>query len=154
LIIQLWRRFVNERLHFPATAVLEIARLRPGQTVLDVATGTGIAAFSAAEVAGKSGEIVATDISPHMLDRARERLASFQNSSFSIQDGQAPSFPDQSFDAVICNMGLMYFPEPDKGTKEFYRVLRKMAARQFPFLMGQERFTGCPLAASSRGLET
>ena len=119
---------MDERLHFPATAaagyddhvgqytgklvprLLEIARLKPGQTVLEVATGTGIAAFAAADVVGKSGGIVATDISPHMLDRARERLASFQNSSFSVEDGQALSFPDQSFDAVICNMGLMSLP--------------------------------------------
>ena len=128
---------MDERLHFPATAaagyddhvgqytgklvprLLEIARLKPGQTVLEVATGTGIAAFAAADVVGKSGGIVATDLSPHMLDRARERLASFQNSSFSVEDGQALSFPDQSFDAVICNMGLMYFPDPGKGVKEF-----------------------------------
>ena len=134
---------MDERLHFPATAaagyddhvgeytgklvprLLEIAGLRPGQTVLEVATGTGIAAYAAADIVGKSGGIVATDISPHMLDRARERLASFQNSSFSVEDGQALSFPDQSFDAVICNMGLMYFPDPGKGVKEFYRVLRK-----------------------------
>jgi ubiquinone/menaquinone biosynthesis C-methylase UbiE len=138
-----WRKIVDEGLHFPATAaagyddhvgqytgklvprLLEIARLRPGQTVLEVATGTGIAAFAAAGVIGKSGSIVATDISPHMLDRARERLASFPNASFSTEDGQALSFSDQSFDAVICNMGLMYFPDPGKGVKEFYRVLRK-----------------------------
>ena len=134
---------MDDRLHFPASAaagyddhvgqymgklvprLLEIARLRPGQTVLDVATGTGIAAFAAADVVGKLGGIVATDISPHMLDRARERLASFPNASFSTEDGQALSFSDQSFDAVICNMGLMYFPDPGKGVKEFYRVLRK-----------------------------
>src|SRR6478735_7690165 len=139
----MWRKIVDERLHFPATAaaayddhvgqytgklvpkLLEIARLRPGQIVLEVATGTGIAAFATAGSVGKSGSIVATDISPHMLDRARERLASFPNASFSTEDGQALSFPDQSFDAVICNMGLMYFPDPGKGVREFYRVLRK-----------------------------
>jgi ubiquinone/menaquinone biosynthesis C-methylase UbiE len=134
---------VGEPLHFPATAaagyddhvgqytgklvpkLLEVARLRPGQAVLEVATGTGIAAFAAADIVGKSGRIVATDISPHMLDHARKRLANFQNSSFSVEDGQALNFPDQSFDAVICNMGLMYFPDPSKGVQEFYRVLRK-----------------------------
>jgi SAM-dependent methyltransferase len=132
---------MNDRLHFPATAgyddhvgrytgklvpkLIEIARLRPGQTVLDVATGTGIAALAAAKAIDHSGGIVAADISPHMLDRARERLASFSNASFSTEDGQALSFPDQSFDAVICNMGLMYFPDPGRGVKEFYRVLRK-----------------------------
>jgi len=134
---------VDDQLHFPATAaagyddhvgqytgklvpkLLEIARLRPGQNVLDVATGTGIAALAAGELVGASGSVVATDISPHMLERARERLADFSNSSFSVEDGQALSFPDQRFDAVICNMGLMYFPDPGKGVSEFYRVLRK-----------------------------
>lgn len=134
---------MNERLHFPETAaagyddhvgqytgklvprLLEIAGLRPGQIVLDVATGTGIAICAAAEIVGTSGGVVATDISPHMLDRARQRLASFPNASFSTEDGQALSFRDQSFDAAICNMGLMYFPDPGKGVRELYRVLRK-----------------------------
>jgi hypothetical protein len=59
-----------------------------------------------------------------MLALARERLAGFQQSSFFVEDGQALGFPDQSFDSVICNMGLMYFPDPEKGVREFYRVLR------------------------------
>jgi ubiquinone/menaquinone biosynthesis C-methylase UbiE len=92
---------------------------------LDVATGTGIAALAAAKIVGESGRVAATDVSPSMLDRARERLATFSNASFSVEDGQALRFPDQSFDVVICNMGLMYFPDPAKGMKEFYRVLRK-----------------------------
>ncbi len=134
---------MNEPLHFPESAaagyddhvgqytaklvprLLEIARLKPGQSVLDVATGTGIAALAAAEIVGASGRITATDISPYMLDHARQRMASVPNSSFSIEDGQALSFVDQSFDAVICNMGLMYFPDPGKGVQQFYRVLRK-----------------------------
>jgi ubiquinone/menaquinone biosynthesis C-methylase UbiE len=133
---------VDERLHFPEIAaagyddhvgrytaklvprLLEIGRLRLGQAVLDVATGTGIAACAAAEIVGTSGKVIATDISPHMLDRARQRLASFPNASFFTEDGQALSFADQSFDTVICNMGLMYFPDPHKGIKEFNRVLR------------------------------
>jgi SAM-dependent methyltransferase len=79
---------------------------------------------AAAELVRDSGAVLATDISPYMLDRARERLALFPTASLSVEDGQALSFPVQSFDAVICNMGLMYFPEPNKGIAEFYRVLR------------------------------
>lgn len=133
---------MTESLHFPGTAaagyddhvgqytaklvprLLEIAQLKLGQRVLDVATGTGIAAAAAAERVGETGTVVATDISPHMLIRAGERVAGFSTASLSVEDGQALSFPDQSFDTVICNMGLMYFPEPEKGVSEFYRVLR------------------------------
>jgi ubiquinone/menaquinone biosynthesis C-methylase UbiE len=134
---------MSQPLHFPASAaagyndhvgqyaaklfpkLLEIARLRPGQTVLDVATGTGIAIRAAADIVGKGGNLVATDISPYMLERARERLADIPNSSFHIENGQALSFQDQTFDALICNMGLMYFPDPQQGVSEFYRVLRQ-----------------------------
>ena len=158
---------MDERLHFPATAaagyddhvgqytgklvprLLEIARLKPGQTVLEVATGTGIAAFAAADVVGKSGGIVATDISPHMLDRARERLASFQNSSFSVEDGQALSFPDQSFDAVICNMGLMYFPIPAKGSRSSTVFFGRMVGRLSLSSMDRVRCIGCHPVANS-----
>jgi SAM-dependent methyltransferase len=132
---------MNQKLHFPESAaagyddhvgqytgklvpkLLEFARLRPGQTVLDVATGSGIAAAAAAEIVGDIGRVVATDISPHMLERARKRLERFPNAKFSVEDGRALSFPNQSFDAVICNMGLMYFPDPLKGAREFYRVI-------------------------------
>jgi SAM-dependent methyltransferase len=133
---------MSQPLHFPASAaagyddhvgqytaklvpkLLAIARLKPGQTVLDVATGTGIAIRAAANIVGKAGNVVATDISPHMLERARERLADVPNSCFQIENGQALSFQDQTFDALICNMGLMYFPDPQQGVSEFYRVLR------------------------------
>ena len=59
-----------------------------------------------------------------MLDRARERLGGSPNVAFAVEDGQDLSFPDESFDAVPCNMGLMYFPNPVRGLSEFRRVLR------------------------------
>ena len=104
--------------------LLRLARLAPGQRVLDVATGTGIAAEAALDLVGPSGHVVAADISPAMVERARERLGGAPNVSFAVEDGQSLTFPAESFDAVLCNMGLMYFPNPVRGLSEFRRVLR------------------------------
>jgi ubiquinone/menaquinone biosynthesis C-methylase UbiE len=105
-------------------ALLRGAGIAPGQKVLDVATGTGIAAEAVAAAIGPSGRIIAADISPAMVERARERLTKLTNITFAVENGQALTFADASFDSVICNMGLMYFPDPARGLSEFHRVLR------------------------------
>lgn len=105
--------------------LLRAARISRGQRVLDVATGTGIAAEAAAELIGPYGTVVATDLSPSMLEKARERLGSRPNVSFAVEDGQSLTFPDGQFDAVVCAMGLMLFPDPGRGLAEFRRVLRE-----------------------------
>ena len=106
-------------------ALLRAAHVEPGDKLLDVATGTGLAAEAAVEAIGPSGSLVATDLSPTMLERARERLSLMPNVSFSVEDGQSLSFPDSEFDAVLCAMGLMLFPSPSRGVSEFRRVLRE-----------------------------
>jgi ubiquinone/menaquinone biosynthesis C-methylase UbiE len=106
-------------------ALLRAAHVEPGDKLLDVATGTGLGAEAAVEAIGPSGSLVATDLSPTMLERARERLSLMPNVSFSVEDGQSLSFPDSEFDAVLCAMGLMLFPSPRRGLSEFRRVLRE-----------------------------
>src|SRR6201985_1701413 len=59
-----------------------------------------------------------------MAEKARERLGKAPNVLVSVEDGQALPFPDGSFDAVLCNLGLMFFPDPVRGLAEFRRVLR------------------------------
>lgn len=103
--------------------LLGAARLAPGMRVLDIATGTGVAAEAAAQAVGPAGRVMATDVSPAMVARARERLGSLPNIAFSVEDGQRLTCADESFDAVLCNMGLMYFPDPMRGVAEFRRVL-------------------------------
>jgi ubiquinone/menaquinone biosynthesis C-methylase UbiE len=104
--------------------LLRAARLAPGMRALDIASGTGLAAEAAAEAVGPLGHVVAADISPAMVERARERLGGVPNVSFTVEDGQSLTFPAEGFDAVLCNMGLMYFPNPVRGLSEFRRVLR------------------------------
>ena len=109
--------------------LLRAAQLGPGQRVLDVATGTGVAAEAALTVVGADGSIVAADLSPEMVEKARQRLGKASNAAVTVEDGQALSLPDQSFDAVLCSLGLMFFPDPLRGLREFRRVLRPGGAR-------------------------
>jgi len=106
-------------------ALVRAARVGPGYKVLDVATGTGVAAAAAVEAVGPSGAVVATDRSPAMLEKARRRLSKTPNVFLALEDGQSLAFPDQQFDAVLCAMGLMLFPDPGRGLSEFRRVLRQ-----------------------------
>jgi ubiquinone/menaquinone biosynthesis C-methylase UbiE len=104
--------------------LLRAAGGAPGIRVLDIATGTGLSAEAALAVIGPTGHVTAADVSPAMVAKARERLGDAPNTAVSVEDGQALSFPDESFDAVICNLGLMFFPDPARGLAEFRRVLR------------------------------
>jgi len=117
------RAFGRVSAHF-LPFLLSAARLAPGKRVLDVATGTGISAEGALDVIGPGGFVLATDISPEMVDKARARLTRYANTALAVEDGQAMTFPDASFDAVICALGLMFFPDPGQGLASFYRVLR------------------------------
>ena len=95
-----------------------------GRRVLDIATGTGLSAEAALAAVGHTGHVTAADVSPAMAAKARERLGKAPDASVFVEDGQALSFADCSFDAVLCNLGLMFFPDPVRGLSEFRRVLR------------------------------
>jgi ubiquinone/menaquinone biosynthesis C-methylase UbiE len=104
--------------------LLRAAHLAPGMRVLDIATGTGLSAEAALTAVGPTGYVMAADLSPAMAAKARERLGKASNVSVLVEDGQALSFSDGSFDAVLCNLGLMFFPDALRGLSEFWRVLR------------------------------
>src|ERR1700720_1985756 len=89
--------------------LLRAAHLAPGMRVLDIATGTGLSAEAALAAVGPTGHVTAADVSPAMAEKARERLSEACNASVLVEDGQALSFSDENFDAVLCNLGLMFF---------------------------------------------
>ena len=109
------------RLFVPA--VLAAAEVAPGYRVLDISTGTGEAALMTLPIVGASGLVIGADISPAMVEAARDRL---NESSFCAvaADGQALPFRASSFDAVVCHLGLQFFLDPALGLLEFRRVLR------------------------------
>jgi ubiquinone/menaquinone biosynthesis C-methylase UbiE len=112
---------VWSRLFVPA--VLAVAEVAAADRILDVATGPGEAASMALAQVGPAGLVVGADISLAMLDPAQTRFASTRFRPV-VADGQALPFADGTFDAVLCQLGLMFFPDPAQGLHEFRRVLR------------------------------
>ncbi len=100
--------------------------LQPGERVLDVATGTGVAAFMAAASVGPAGEVVATDISQKMVNAVSAEAGhrGVANMRFERADAEELPFPDGSFDSAVCVLGLMYPADPQKAIDEIQRVLR------------------------------
>ena len=103
--------------------LLDAAQIAPGQSILDVATGTGAAARAARDLAGPGGEVIAGDISATMLDVARRNPES-AGITFDHFDGHTLPYPDARFDRVICQLGLAFFDDPGRGLAEFRRVLK------------------------------
>ena len=101
---------------------MSAAEIEAGNRVLDVATGTGEAAVAAISLVGDGGVVIGADISATMLAAARTRLPGSCRAV--VTNGQALAFRDASFDAVVCQLGLMFFPDPARGLAEFRGVLR------------------------------
>ncbi len=108
----------------PFIAALLAAVVRPGQRVLDVACGTGFATRAASSIVGSGGSVSAIDINPGMIQKARQQPTP---GDVGWQVGSALDLPfeDASFDAVICQQGLQFFPSPADGLAEMHRVLRR-----------------------------
>lgn len=106
-----------------AADLLKAARLRPGERVLDAACGTGVVTKLAAERVGPDGAVAGLDPNPAMLAVARATTPA--DASIDWREGRAEQlpFPDESFDAVLCGMGLQFFADKEAGLREFHRVL-------------------------------
>lgn len=104
--------------------LLEMAELRPGERVLDVACGTGLVTLPAARAVGTDGEVVATDLSDRMVEACREASAGLNHVRVHQMDAEDLDVPDASFDCALCSLGLMYVPDPIKSLQELYRVLK------------------------------
>jgi len=111
--------------------LLRAAHLAPGMRVLDIATGTGLSAGAALAAVGPTGHVTAADVSPAMAEKARERLGKAPNASVSVEDGQALSFSDENFDAVLCDLGLMFFPDPMRACRSFVACFAPAGAQPF-----------------------
>lgn len=102
---------------------LRVARVRPGEQVLDLATGTGITAIAARE---RGAKVTGVDLTPELIavaqDKARE--AGFTDIRFQEGDAEALPFADASFDVVLSTCGHMFAPDQPKVAAELARVTR------------------------------
>ena len=111
----------------PATQLmLDLARLRPGHRVLDVAAGSGYQSIAAARRVGPTGRVLAIDLAPEQLKyaAAAAREAGINHIETRVMDAEYLTLPDESFDAVLCHFGVMFLPDLDRGLREMRRVLK------------------------------
>lgn len=104
-----------------AEELVRFAGLQPGQHVLDVACGTGAVARAAAEVVGPEGRVVGADLNAGMLEVARRAAP---NIDWVQSDAASLDFGDNSFDVVICQSAVMFFPDPETAVQEMARVAK------------------------------
>jgi ubiquinone/menaquinone biosynthesis C-methylase UbiE len=151
----------------PATQLmLDLAEVRTGNRVLDVAAGTGDQTVLAAQRVGPTGYVLATDISASMLKLAADaaREAGLTNLETRVMDAENIDLDADSFDAVICQLGLFLFSNPANVLRGIRRVVRpggKVAALVFstaeknPYqgitLGVARRFGGAPLPLFALG---
>jgi SAM-dependent methyltransferase len=105
--------------------MLDLASVSRGLRVLDVAAGAGDQTLQAAARVGPGGSVLATDISPAILDFAAREAASAGHKSVKTQamDGESLDLEDASFDVVMSRVGLIYFPDQQRALAEMRRVL-------------------------------
>lgn len=109
-----------------ATAeMLDAAAIAPGAKVLDVAAGAGDQTLDIAQRVGARGQVLATDISPGILERAAHKLhaAGWRNVRTLQADAQALGLGGANFDAAVCRLGLMFCPTPLRALQSVHGAL-------------------------------
>jgi len=107
-------------------AMLDMAGVKSRSHVLDVAAGAGDQTLDIAERVGPGGFVLATDLSPAILEFAKDNAlrAGYGNVETQVADGESLGVDEASFDAAVCRLGLMFFPDPLQGLREMHRALK------------------------------
>ena len=121
---QMYEKFSSLFMRQFAPDLFEVAALQPGERVLDLACGTGVIARHAAAIVGSAGKVTGLDINPGMLAVARA-LPPGPGAAIEWVEASAVSMniPDASFDVVLCQQGLQFFPDRAAALREMRRVL-------------------------------
>ena len=106
---------------------ITLARIQPGDSVLEIGCGTGSLTLAAKERAGPSGEVAGIDIAPEMVAKAKKKAAR-NSADILFREGSIAMIPfsDNHFDVVMCSFMIFHMPEDvrRKGFPEIYRVLK------------------------------
>ena len=107
----------------PAAHLVRFADVASGQTLLDVATGTGVVAITAAR---RGARVCGLDLTPELLEQAKRNaaLAGVGDVDFRLGDAEALPWPEASFDVVLSQFGHMFAPRPETALTEMLRVLK------------------------------
>jgi ubiquinone/menaquinone biosynthesis C-methylase UbiE len=123
---QKWWKTIEIGAEKVSRRLIELAEIKPGSRVLDIATGIGEPAITAANQVGNSGHVLATDISSQMLSIAKQRAISLglqQVVEFKEGDAETIDLSASTFNAVLCRWGLMFLPDLGAGLSNIYKSL-------------------------------
>ena len=95
-----------------------------GEELLEIAAGTGISTKYLREALPHSARILATDLNGEMLEYGRTKRGDFPNTAYEVANALELPYEDARFDAVVCQFGIMFFPDKHKGLTEMLRVLK------------------------------
>jgi SAM-dependent methyltransferase len=125
-----WSELIDRSARRVSERLVELAEVKPGSRVIDIAAGYGEPSLSAAKVAGPEGSVVATDISAEMLAYGRERAADagLENIEFVESDASSLDYPEASFDAALSRFGIIFEPDGE-GAAARVRGFLKPGAR-------------------------
>ncbi len=115
-IHRLWKRYT-----------IEMSAARPGQTILDIAGGTGDLTMKFSRLVGETGKVILADINNSMLNVGRDRLLDkgFANNIEYVQaNAEALPFPDNTFDCITISFGLRNVTDKQKALESMYRVVK------------------------------
>ena len=105
---------------------IALASIKEGETVLDLGSGTGFDSFLAAAKVGKSGRVIGVDMTPEMIETARDNAAKGNYSNVEFRLGELENLPvaDDSVDVVVSNCVINLVPGKNKAFEEAFRVLK------------------------------
>ena len=122
-----------------------------GIRVLEVACGTGIVTERLGRHLAGQGTLVATDLNEPMIAHAQTRIPDDPALEWRQADGTSLPFPDRAFDAVVCQFGLMFFPDKTAGVREAFRVLKPGGTYLFNVWDTLERSPACRITHETVG---
>ena len=121
-----WETKIAELVEPATRAMFEMAHVTTGARVLDLASGAGSQTLAAARMVGPEGHVLASDISANMLwyVEGQAEAAHLENISTIQAAAEEIELPAESFDAVICRLGLMLFADPSLAVRKTWQVLK------------------------------
>ncbi|HSN08918.1 MAG TPA: class I SAM-dependent methyltransferase [Hanamia sp.] len=120
-----WDEMTMEFIQPTGNKIISLIHPKKDEVILDVAAGTGEPGLTIASMLD-TGKVISTDLSEGMLEVAREKAAErgIKNFETKVVDASEIPFDDNTFDAISCRFGFMFFPDMQVAAKEMYRVLK------------------------------